>query len=185
MVFQPKTHSEIMKIDWLIKGTNHFCSTSAYRGTIISTLMRQTLSCMEKSNKKKTKKKKHNRCLLHKLPWCLHRNFFYQQNHGLVHLRPHPMETDGWGLRWGICNLKPSQIIINSSALVLSHLTTVLCTEHRSTYGPTVCYKATIGILFKASANFLIQVGMFQFVAVHQQRALVNQREQFFGRLEK
>lgn len=56
------------------------------------------------------------------------------------------------GLRcWGICNSKPSQIIIINSALLLlmhfNHLSICLCTEHRSICGPTVCYKAAVGIL--------------------------------------
>ena len=37
--------------------------------------------------------------------------------------------------------------MINNGAPVL-HLSVCLRTEHRSTYGPTVCYKAAIGILF-------------------------------------
>lgn len=71
---------------------------------------------------------------------------FYQQNHGDQSTNVPIQWKQRVGGQGGICNLKPSHIMINNSAP--SHTSVCLCTEHRSTYGPTVCYKAAIGILF-------------------------------------
>lgn len=69
-----------------------------------------------------THKNTQQKQVLHKLPWFHHSSSFISKIMDISPLMSPSNGNRGVGVQGGICNLKPSQIIINNSALVPSHL---------------------------------------------------------------